>query len=59
MTQSENTPDPVLATAPDAPPAPDDEHSDEYLESETGAVPPIAGAQAGTVPVVRPVSGNG
>lgn len=58
MTEPDSTPDPVLATAPDAPPAPD-ERSDEYLESETGAVPPIAGAQAGTVPVVRPATGNG
>jgi len=58
MPESENIPDPVERTSPDAPPAPDDEQSDSYLEHETGAVLPVAGPQAGTVPAARPVARN-
>jgi hypothetical protein len=58
MPEPENTPDPVEQTKPVAAPAPDDEQSDRYLEHETGAVLPVAGPQAGTVPAARPVSGD-
>jgi len=51
MTESDTTPDPVVESAPDAPPAPDDPPSgDEYVDAERGAVFPIAGPAAGTVP---------
>ncbi|WP_315095218.1 hypothetical protein [uncultured Cellulomonas sp.] len=59
MSESVNTPDPVERTAPDAPPPPDEQNSDAYLERDTGAVLPVAGPQAGTVPAARPVTGNG
>ena len=51
MTESDNVPDPVVETAPEAPPAPDD-RTDELPgdEPEAGAVFPIAGTGAGTVP---------
>ena len=52
MTESDTTPDPVRETAPDAPPAPDDPpRGDEYVDATSGAVFPVAGAGAGTVPV--------
>ena len=51
MTESDTTPDPVVESAPDAPPAPDDPpRGDEYVDTERGAVFPIAGPAAGTVP---------
>ncbi|KQR08523.1 hypothetical protein [Cellulomonas sp. Leaf334] len=51
MTETDSTPDPVRETAPEAPPAPDDaQRDDESVDSARGAVFPIAGAQAGTVP---------
>ncbi|MDQ0375610.1 hypothetical protein [Cellulomonas humilata] len=52
MTEPDTTPDPVLETAPDAPPAPDDPpRGDEYVDdTERSAVFPVAGPAAGTVP---------
>ena len=47
-----SAPDPVRATAPQAPPAPDDESEglDRYLDEDRPAVMPVAGMAAGTVP---------
>ncbi|WP_157453960.1 hypothetical protein [Cellulomonas sp. Root485] len=59
MTESDTTPDPVLETAPDAPPAPDDApRDDEYVDPEGTAVFPVAGTAAGTVPL-PPTPGRG
>ena len=51
MTEPDSTPDPVTATAPEAPPAPDDRTPDDEHVAPEGAVFPIAGTVAGTVPV--------
>ena len=59
MTESDTTPDPVLETAPAAPPPPDDPSGvDEYVDPERGAVFPVAGTVAGTVPH-PPLPGRG
>jgi len=47
----EGAPDPVVATAPTAPPAPDDETGlDAYIDKDQPAVMPVGGMAAGTVP---------
>ena len=52
MTESDTTPDPVSETAPEAPPAPDDQASgDEYVDTNRDGVFPLAGTGPGTVPV--------
>ncbi|RHA38598.1 hypothetical protein [Cellulomonas rhizosphaerae] len=48
-------PDPVVATAPVADAAPDDESAaDRFLDGEGKGVFPVAGPGAGTVPPVAP-----
>jgi len=48
---TDNAPDPVASSAPTAPAPPDDtERGDAYVESQTTAIFPVAGAGAGTVP---------
>jgi hypothetical protein len=49
MSESESIPDPVTATAPEAPPAPDDDASAREIDDpQPGAVFPIGGMQTGT-----------
>jgi hypothetical protein len=53
MSESESIPDPVTATAPEAPAAPDDDASARDVEDpQPGAVFPIGGMGTGTaIPV--------